>query len=46
MRVLLIEDELSHCEMYVKCAENLPYEADLEVSNGLKQAGTYRGRFL
>ncbi|MCL2108768.1 MAG: hypothetical protein FWH20_05425 [Oscillospiraceae bacterium] len=38
MRVLLIEDEIAHCNEYVKCAENIPYEIDLEVSHGLAKA--------
>lgn len=38
MRVLLIEDENSHCEEYEKCAEFLPYSVELDVSNGMDMA--------
>ncbi|MCL2020459.1 MAG: response regulator [Oscillospiraceae bacterium] len=38
MRVLLIEDEIAHCEKYEKCANHLPYEVELSVANGLKKA--------
>jgi CheY-like chemotaxis protein len=37
MRLLLIEDEVAHCEKYVKCAENLPYSVDLSIAHGLKK---------
>jgi len=38
MKVLLIEDEDSHCEEYEKCAEFLPYSVELDVSNGMEMA--------
>ena len=38
MKVLLIEDEVAHCDKYVKCAENLPYLVELSVADGLKKA--------
>lgn len=34
MKVLLIEDEQSHCEEYKKCVEYLPYAVELSISNG------------
>jgi CheY-like chemotaxis protein len=38
MKVLLIEDEVAHCDKYKNCAENLPYSVELSVSHGLKKA--------
>ncbi|MCL2639002.1 MAG: response regulator [Oscillospiraceae bacterium] len=38
MRVLLIEDEAVHLLKYEKCAENLPYEVELNTADGLKKA--------
>ena len=38
MKVLLVEDEVAHCERYKKCVEYLPYKVDLKVSHGLKNA--------
>ncbi|MCL2071166.1 MAG: response regulator [Oscillospiraceae bacterium] len=38
MRVLLIEDELPHCEKYEKCVEHLPYTVELSVAHGFKKA--------
>jgi two-component system response regulator (stage 0 sporulation protein A) len=38
MKVLLIEDEVAHCDKYVKCTENLPYTVELSVANGLKKS--------
>ena len=38
MRVLLVEDEVAHCDQYAKCAEHLPYEVDLDMAHGLAKA--------
>lgn len=38
MRVLLIEDEVAHCEQYKSCAEALLYPVELSVAHGLSQA--------
>ena len=38
MRVLLVEDEISHCREYEKCAECLPYAVDLDVAHGMQEA--------
>jgi len=47
MKVLLIKDEVAHCDKYSQCVEYLPYTVELNVANGYKKAvsltegGTY-----
>ena len=38
MKILLVEDEIAHCEKYQKCVEYLPYKVELSVANGYKKA--------
>lgn len=52
MKVLHIEDNKAQCEKFMKCAENLPYAAELKTAEGLKKAvklaekGVYDAIFL
>jgi len=38
MKILLIEDDKTHCEKYRECAEHLYYPITLSIVNGSKQA--------